>query len=540
MLRVACGDDGEKTRHENRQSDRRAHRARIGQDIGPGGFNGTSVAGPLWAGFMALVNGQAGATGVQPVGFANPVLYGIAGVPTLYSTCFNDVTSGSNTPLPSKNGAGPLFPLEFSAGLPMNGFPAVPGYDLATGLGSPTCTLITQLASPTPLLPVPPPSTTPIPPAAFAGLSSNDTCGMISGAVECWGNNGNGQDGNGTTNQQLTPGCVTNLTGVVPAIQVVQGFGHSCVLFSDGGVWCWGDNSVGQLGNPTPSSSSTPVVAQSVDAVSMGNPPTQIAAGGDTTCALLSDGSVWCWGSNSRGQLGTGSANGGANPPTQVPLPVASQVAVSPGGSFACALLANGGVDCWGSGYLGDFNLDTNSAPVAAFQLTNATSIALGSGHACAIVAKSGTPNSVLYCWGDNSESEIGEGDVNTGAFPMHENIPVVATQVSGCTSACPPPVQITGVALGNNFTCVVAGGKVECWGDDTFGQLGGMPSMFPSPVPNTVNGLTGVTSLAAGPGRVCAQVSGSGISCWGEGPVGDGSTGAVGTPTQATFTRCP
>ena len=453
---------------------------------------------------------------MAPVGFATPVLYAIA-EPTgsLYGTCFTDVNDGSGNPT---NSAGPAwFGNDPDSPPPANGFPAVTGYDLATGLGSPTCTLITQLASATPTVPVPPPPP-PSSGASFAGIGPNDTCGMISGAVECWGTNIAGQDGNGTAHP--SPGCVTNLTGVVPAVQVVEGSSHSCVLFSDGGVWCWGDNTAGQLGNPTPSSSPTPIVAQSLDAIDMGRPPTQIAAGGNTTCALLSDSTVWCWGSNNQGQLGTGSANAGANLPTLVQsLPPASQVAVSSGGAFVCALLVSGGVDCWGTGYLGNLTLDTNSVPVST-PLTNATSIAVGSSHACAIVAQSaGTPSNKLFCWGDNSESEIGEGDVNTGAFPMQEKTPVVATQVSGCASGCPSPINVTAIALGNKFTCVViAGGSVKCWGDDTFGQLGnGTQSATPNPNPVAVTGLAGVTQLAAGPGRACALAAG--ISCWGGAP---------------------
>ena len=90
---------------------------------------------------------------------------------------------------------------------------------------------------------------------------------------------------------------------------------------------------------------------------------------------------------------------------------------MSSGGAFARALLMSGGVECWGSGY-------------PASQPANATSIAVGRGHTCAIVAQSGTPSNVLYCWGDNSESEIGEGDVNTGAFPTHQTVPAMATHV--------------------------------------------------------------------------------------------------------------
>jgi alpha-tubulin suppressor-like RCC1 family protein len=104
----------------------------------------------------------------------------------------------------------------------------------------------------------------------------------------------------------------------------------------------------------------------------------------------------------------------------------------------------------------------------------------------------------------------------------------------------CPPSVNVTAVAAGGNYTCVlVAGGTVECWGDDTFGQLGnGTISATPNPNPKAISGLTGVTQLAACPSRACALASG--IQCWGEGPVGDGSSGAVGTPKGVTFARCP
>jgi xanthomonalisin len=99
---------------------------------GPWNSGGTSAASPLWAGFMALVNQQRAAAGGNPIGFANPALYGVAKVPALYAATFNDVTSGNNS-----------------------GFTAAAGYDLATGLGSPKCSLIYQLASASPTTPVP-------------------------------------------------------------------------------------------------------------------------------------------------------------------------------------------------------------------------------------------------------------------------------------------------------------------------------------------------------------------------------------------------
>ncbi len=108
---------------------------------------GCSESTALWAGVMALVNQAAQGAGVQSVGFANPVLYGIAGNSSLYASCFNDITSGNNPPNPSSPSGGPQ---DSSSPAPSGGFSAGPGYDLVTGLGSPTCTLITQLASPTP------------------------------------------------------------------------------------------------------------------------------------------------------------------------------------------------------------------------------------------------------------------------------------------------------------------------------------------------------------------------------------------------------
>ena len=511
--------------------------------------SGTSASAPLWAGFMALANQAATAAGVQTVGFANPVLYGI-GAPTspLAATCFNDITVGNNPPNPNGSGAGPQDPANPA---PSGGFSAGPGYDLVTGLGSPTCTLITQLASPTPLIPVPP--ATPTPPGVFAGVGPSVTrpCGLTSGAVECWGNNGDGQDGNGSTNSQLSPGCVSNLTGITPGvIQVVEGDRHSCVLFNDGGVWCWGDNSLGQLGISNVSSTTTPLDVQNLDADDQGNPPTLLSAGGNVTCALLGDGSVWCWGQNNQGQLGNGTANGGANaiPTQRVQPPSAGE----PGGclhrwdlrlrsSAKPAMSSNaGGSNAFGQ--LGNPGTGSSSStPVPVSQFGSVSQIAAGNTHVCAVVPSGTSWGAGLWCWGDNTKDQLGEGDVNSG-LPMQRANPTLATQVSGCTSGCPPPLQVNGVACGNKFTCVfVAGGTAECWGDDSFGQLGnGSQSSNPIPSPVSVSGLSGVTGIVAGTEGVCAQRNNSGISCWGAGPVGNGSSGPVSAATPIPFTHCP
>jgi alpha-tubulin suppressor-like RCC1 family protein len=472
---------------------------------------------------------------------------------SLYATCFNDVIGGRNP----KNATPGTVADDPSLPSPPNGFPAVAGYDLVTGLGSPTCTLIAQLASPTPLIPIP--IAQPAPPGSFAGVGPADSCGVISGAVECWGNNSNGQDGNGSINPQPSPGCVSDLTGFAPAIQVAEGSAHSCVLFGDGGVWCWGDNSYGQLGQ-SPSmraNSYVPVDMNSLSSVDQGNFPIQIAAGGNVTCVVLGDGSVWCWGQNDQGQLGQGMTNGGATPtPVQpVGLPPASQVAVSTAGTFVCALLQSGNVDCWGAntyGQLGNPGLGIgtgSSTPQAVGQFGSVSQIAAGDSHVCAVVP-TGQPGAGLWCWGDDSESELGEGPVVAQGGPAQQPNPTLATQVSGCTSGCPPPVNVVNVACGGKFTCVLLkNGSVECWGDDTSGELGnGTSASTPVSSPVVASGLSGVTSIVAGPDGACAQVggvslgdagsTGGAIWCWGAGPVGNGTTGSAKTPTQATFSN--
>jgi hypothetical protein len=540
-------------------------------DLGCSGVDepgsGTSAASPMWAAFMALANQKATTDGVATVGYLNPVVYPMASTgSSLYSTCFNDVTSGSNAPVPGAywgttnwhGGAGDANQVAFqeSAGLPAAGFPAVKGYDLATGLGSPTCTLITQLASPTPTVPVPPPAPPSTVPPSFVGVGPSDSCGIVSGALECWGDNNSGEEGNGSTSQQLSPVCgIETLSGDVPMSSVAMGSAHACGVFrEDGDVWCWGDNSFGQLGSLGVDSMGN-TLASSDTAVSMeGVPPagdivTEISAGGGTTCALMGGQSVWCWGENDQGQLGNGSVGGGANPtPTEVAgLPPAAQVEVSPGGAFVCALLQSGGIDCWGgnvSGNLGDQTLTQSATPQPVDGISNATSIAVGTSHACAVVtaAPGSTPTNQLWCWGDNGAGELGEGSTNSGSIPTRSEIPVIATQVSGCTMGCPPPVEVTAVACGDQFTCVlVPGGKAECWGDNSVGQLGdGMSGSSTSTAsPQNVSGLSGVTAIFAGPEQVCAQMASGALECWGQGPVGNGQSGDFSTPQTLTFARC-
>ena len=457
---------------------------------------GTSAAAPLFAAFLALVNQKAVQQGVASVGFANPVLYAIAKTPALASA-FNDIADMSTNPPNSAATSNGYVPSSAPAG----GFPAVAGYDLATGLGSPTCTLLNQLASVTPLIPVEPPTPlTGVP--AFAGIGLEDMCVSNNGTVECWGADLNGEDGTGSngsvdTTQHLSPICPWLTFNGHHASSLAMGVGHVCAIVQeDKSVSCWGQNDAGQLGlqamdtQVTPPRPITPFTAVTVQGLPSNDPPIQVAAGGSTNCLLMQSGDVWCWGRNDKGQLGRGLANPDPNPaPTKIfGISPIAQVAIDPFGDYVCALTQNGGIYCWGHGPLGNGSSSDSLIPQQVkldFDLgsiSHATYISTGPVHACAIIANSGTsPGDGLWCWGDNGGGELGTGNT---AVKMN-----VATPASVLTS------MPTSVACGTFFTCVsVPGGIARCWGANDAGQLGnGNTSTSPQLTPTQVTGASGV-----------------------------------------------
>ena len=175
--------------------------------------------------------------------------------------------------------------------------------------------------------------------------------------IKCWGKNGNGQVGDGTTTNVTSP---TKVSGLSNMSKVAAGGNHACALADNGTVWCWGRGDGGKLGNGADSNSSTPVQVSGITTA------TDVSASDLVSCALLSDRTVNCWGSNADGQLGNGSTGGSSNVPVAVSS-LTSVAKVASGFKHNCAIRTDNTVWCWGDntkGQLGDNSTTDRNIPV--------------------------------------------------------------------------------------------------------------------------------------------------------------------------------
>jgi alpha-tubulin suppressor-like RCC1 family protein len=325
---------------------------------------------------------------------------------------------------------------------------------------------------------------------------ANHTCvRRTDGTVMCWGQNGNGQIGDGTTSSPRSPTRVLLSPGGEPlkgVAQIAAGANHSCARKFDGEILCWGDNALGQIGDGTTTLRPSPTSVLLAPSGGVPKGVAQIAAGGDHTCAGNTDGTVLCWGDNSRGQIGDGTVS----PSRPAPTPV---------------LLAP-------------------SAP-----LLGVAEIATGNNHTCARRV-----DETLVCWGDNASGEIGDGTVapfRASATPAHTGLGVIE------------------VAASDGYTCVrKEDGAVLCWGDNSLGQIGADTSSTPLPSPTRVlaaaddstpqHALTDVVEIARGAAaHSCARRSTATVVCWGDnaqGQIGDGTTRSPRASAVAVLVGAP
>jgi alpha-tubulin suppressor-like RCC1 family protein/phosphodiesterase/alkaline phosphatase D-like protein len=363
---------------------------------------------------------------------------------------------------------------------------------------------------------------------AFEGISSvasgNGHTLLIKSdnTVWAWGENANGQLGEGTSITRMTPIQVLDATGsghLANIENVAAGNTHSLALDIDGTVWAWGANDRGQLGDGTNNGHILPAKVKDAAGTANLSGIVAIAAGDGYSLALSLDGKIYAWGANNRGQLGIG-AIGNQNLPNQVSaLSSASMISSGSGGATSVAALSDGTVWAWGagtSGQLGNgFDLDSN-VPVQVTGLTNVTTV--NAGQERALARKS---DGTVWAWGNNSSGELGNGN-NTSS-----NIPVQVSSLTGI-------VSING---GNSHALAIkSDGSVWAWGNNNKGQLGDGSSTSRS-TPVQVSGLTsGIVMVAGGLSYSAALKSDGTVWTWGwgtNGRLGNNNLTDTYTPVQ-------
>lgn len=310
------------------------------------------------------------------------------------------------------------------------------------------------------------------------------------GTAWCWGQNDKGQLGNGTNTDSVTPVQVVGAGGagfLSGVVSVAAGEKQACARTTAGAVWCWGENNQGQLGDGTRTNRSTPAPVHGPEGVGFLAGVASLDAGHDHLCAVRSDGTLWCWGDNADGKLGDGTTTD-RDTPVQVlgaggSGSLTNVTEVDGGERHTCAVRTDGTVWCWGKndhGQLG--NADTTDVPTpvqvrgigGAGFLAGAVRLGLGRNSSCAIVS-----DATVRCWGDNSGGRLGDGTT------LDRTTPVVVLGVGGSGTLSGVRYVTGGQDVGNSpaMTCAIGTTTAWCWGTNQDGALGdGTTTNRPTP----------------------------------------------------------
>jgi alpha-tubulin suppressor-like RCC1 family protein len=397
---------------------------------------------------------------------------------------------------------------------------------LATGVAAGTTVISATLGpvSATTNLTVTAGSTTVV--ALSTGMAGAQCALLSNGTTKCWGPDSNGDLGDGNPNYTIdsTPVLATTVSQTNPAKGISMG-ASTCAALTDGTVQCWGYNGSGNLGNGTSTNSLTAVTTYSNTA---GNPALQVSAGLYTGCAVFHDGTAECWGNvggNPAAPL-LGNSLNAAGSLTPVPVSMTNPAtAISIGSSSACALMADKTVQCWGSNTQGELGTgsftgpetcDTHPCspiPVPVTGLSNVTMVSVGGLADVACAVSAGT----VWCWGSNMYSQLGQpATVTQLATPV---------QITGISTAA-------AVSVGYSSVCaLLTGGTVQCWGNGVDGQMGNGTTSSSQISPVTVSNITAAnpaTAISVNENSACALLQDGTVQCWGSafnGSLGSGET---------------
>lgn len=335
------------------------------------------------------------------------------------------------------------------------------------------------------------------------------TCALLRDQrVACWGANDRGQLGHAGAGASSTAPVIVD--GIGDAFSISTGVTHACALRTTGEVWCWGDNTFGQLGDGTTTARASPVAVVGLSGA------LAVGAGASTTCAMNATSDVVCWGNGLDGALGDGTTTGMRLMPSATSIGIVGGASTLSVGSLdACVRPGAVTVSCWGQNFNGVTGTGTEY-PVRVPTPTDVPIISGGStcidvvtrnSHSCALFA-----GRTLNCWGTNIFGELG--------------LPVSAAHLS--------PVVVPGVAdaiavgVGDRFTCLIGRlHDVRCFGWNAVGELGDGTTTSRETSTTPVIGVASANAISVGNTHTCV-LDGMEVYCWGSnslGELGDGTT---------------
>ena len=358
--------------------------------------------------------------------------------------------------------------------------------------------------------------------------SGNRTCVLINQEAWCWGAGSYYLLGDGNTVNRVLPARVQGLPGTVSSFAL--GSSHSCAV-SEGSAWCWGYGYSNRLGTGTTADSKTP---EKVTGMPVGKTVAAVFVGGSHTCAVAGAAAeLWCWGSQVGG-LGHGAEN--AASPAKV-AGISGVTTVSAGTNFTCAV-ASGTPYCWGnspSGQIGQGGRNTAPVPSAVHGLEDitVTDLSATTTGVCAI-----TDGFEAYCWGANTNGQVGNGTTDNASTP-------VKVAVAGAVTSIGAGVSHTVTVVGGVYTpqtipvvtdAPAGDYPARAWGEASSGKLG-TGSFMAASLPQIVDWKPGaqISRTAAGANHSCA-IAGSDVYCWGlntSGQLGNGTTAAENFPAK-------